>query len=134
MNIPITSDFSCLLCLSCIPPTLHILVTLLVLKVFGASTTHYNFLVVNALRQIDFHKTSHPSMLDSFFGCVLENICKCAVCQLLFLVFFLLIIYVVTCFSQTISIIIVYSTLQQFTVLGLRQNFNFSARLIKFTD
>ena len=50
-------------------------------------------------------------------------ICKFAVCQLSFRVFFLLIIFVISCFSRTI--IIINSSHQHFTVLGLRQNFNF---------
>ena len=32
---------------------------------------------------------------------------------------------------RTITIIIIYSTLQQFTVLGLRQNFNFKSRCVR---
>ena len=48
-----------------------------------------------------------------------------------FLSFPLLIIYVISCFSRTITIIIIYLTLQQFTVLGLRQNFNFKSRCVR---
>ena len=48
-----------------------------------------------------------------------------------FLSFFLLIIYVISSFSRTITVIIIYSTLQQFTVLGLRQNFNFKSRCVQ---